>query len=112
VHSFDSDPTYYAADKDFVWFELKASQSITFTVPQVTGTLTLLELYDQNGNPMDVTGTDQLVWTAPTAGRYYLSVSPQSEAFGCADVAGYQLLAERESLFEIYLPAVLRQTTY
>ena len=29
VHSFDSDPEYYAADKDFVWFDVQARQTIT-----------------------------------------------------------------------------------
>jgi hypothetical protein len=110
VHSFDSDPTYYAADKDFVWFELRAGQSITFTVTQVPGTLTLLELYDRNGDPLGVTGTDQLMWTASLAGPYYLSVSPQSTASGCSDVVGYELVAQVEPLYGLYLPVVLRES--
>jgi hypothetical protein len=106
VHSFDSDPMYYAADKDFVWFELSTNQSITFTATPVTGTVTLLELYDENGGALGITGTDQLTWTAPARGRNYLSVSPQNTAFGCVDVAGYELLAHTAPRWELYLPTI------
>ena len=106
VHSFDSDPTYYAADKDFVSFELKADRTITFTVTPVGGTSTLLELYNANGEALNVQGTTQLVWTPSSGGQYYLSVSPQNSVFGCA--AGYNLLAEVEPIRYIYLPVVLR----
>jgi hypothetical protein len=109
VHSFDSDPTYYAADKDFVWFELQSSQTITFTATPVVGSATLLELYDSSGIALGKTASTQLVWEAPSAGRYYLSVSPQTNAFGCASDAGYNLLAEIEPLQLLYLPVVVRQ---
>ena len=108
VHSFDSNPVLYAADKDFVSFSIEAERTITFTVPVITGTATLLELYDQNGDALNVTGTDQLVWMAPANGRYYLSVSPRLAAYGCADVAGYELKAEMSPIEKIYLPIVLR----
>ena len=108
VHSFDSDPVSYAVDKDFVWFDLQAQHTITFTIPLVTNTLTLLELYDAHGAGLDVTGTTRLVWTALTAGRYYLGVSPQMNTYGCADAAGYQLLAETPAVRVIYLPLVVR----
>jgi uncharacterized repeat protein (TIGR01451 family) len=108
VHSFDSNPAQYAADKDFVSFSIQAERTITFTVPVITGTATLLELYDQNGDALDVTGTTQLVWMAPAHGQYYLSVSPRLAAYGCADVAGYELKAAMSPSEKIYLPIVLR----
>jgi uncharacterized repeat protein (TIGR01451 family) len=108
VHSFDSNPVLWAADKDFVSFSIEAERTITFTVPVITGTATLLELYDQNGDALNVTGTDELIWMSPANGRYYLSVSPRLAAFGCADVAGYELMAEMSPIEKIYLPIVLR----
>jgi hypothetical protein len=108
VHSFDSDPASYASDKDFVWFDIRAEHTITFTVPVVTNTLTLLELYDGQGTGLDVTGTTDLIWTATTGGRYYLGVSPQLSNFGCADTAGYHLLAETPPISVIHLPMVVR----
>jgi hypothetical protein len=106
VHSFDSDPTNYAADKDFVWFELSAGQSVTFTVTKVTGTVTLLELYETGGDALGITGTQHLTWTASGSERTYLSVSPQNRAFGCTDVAGYKLQANVEPREELYLPLI------
>jgi hypothetical protein len=111
VHSFDSDPASYTSDKDFVWFDIRAQNTITFTVPVVTNTLTLLELYDGQGTGLDVTGTTNLIWTAATGGRYYLGVSPQVSNFGCADTAGYHLLAETPPLSVIHLPMVARNFT-
>jgi hypothetical protein len=109
-HSFDSNPVEWAADKDFAWFDIQAGRTITFTVPVVTGTQTMLELYNPDGNPMDVFTTDnQLAWTAPNIGRYFLSVSPHELAtYGCADVAGYKLKAELEPRWYLYLPIVVR----
>jgi hypothetical protein len=74
----------------------------------ITGTETLLELYDQNGDALNVTGTDQVVWMSPAKGHYYLSASPRLAAYGCADVAGYELKAEMSPIEKIYLPIVLR----
>ncbi|UCC62096.1 MAG: hypothetical protein JSV36_15100, partial [Anaerolineae bacterium] len=108
VHSFDSDPTYYATDKDLVWFDILDQQTITFTTAPMTNTLTLLELYDEYGTALDVAGTGQLVWTAPDAGHYYLSVRPRTTTFGCASAVGYNLLAEIETIRVVYLPLVLR----
>ena len=117
VHSFDSDPVTWAADKDFVWFNLWSGQAITFTVPSVTNTQTLLELYDQNGDLIPgVTGSDELVWTAPAHGRYYLSVSPQVITYGCTEadagsqdtVVSYTLQVEVEPRWPLYLPIVVR----
>jgi uncharacterized repeat protein (TIGR01451 family) len=108
VHSFDSDPVSYAIDKDFVWVDLRAQHTITFTVPLITNTLTLMELYDADGAGLDVTGTTRLIWTAAKAGRYYLGVSSQMDIYGCADEAGYHLLAETPAAGVIYLPLVAR----
>ena len=109
VHSFDSNPASYAADKDFVWFEIRPQRTVTFTITAVTNTLTLLELYDNQGVGLGVTGTTRLKWTATAAGRYYLSVSPLANTFGCANTAGYNLRAEIPR--EIYLPLVTRNST-
>jgi len=114
LHSFDSDIAYFAADKDFVWFDLHAGQHITFTVTPVNGELpVLLELYDREGTALGISnaeGESQLAWQAPSAGRYYLSVTawPESEVFGCDDAAKYHLLADRQPWWDLYLPIVLR----
>ncbi len=113
LHSFDSDPAQYAADKDFVWFEIRAEETITVTVTPVNGTQTLIELYDAQGTALDVSAPTQLVWMAPASGRYYLSISPSPQAttFGCADDVGYTLLAEKPPLSLVYLPIVVRSYT-
>ncbi len=109
THSLDSDPVHYAADKDWIQFDLRSQRTVTFTVLQVTGTQTLLELYDGNGQALDVTGTTQLAWTALQPGRYYLAVSPIAPGgYGCADEFGYRLLMEAEPTFRVYLPVVSR----
>jgi hypothetical protein len=111
AHSFDSDPVYYAADKDFVSFDLKRRQYITFTVGPVTNTETLLELWDGSGAALNVTGTYELAWQADTAGRYYLSAGPLTTTFGCAEEVGYVLQAERSYMGTIYLPVAMRSYT-
>jgi uncharacterized repeat protein (TIGR01451 family) len=108
VHSFDSDPVYYAPDKDYVSIDLKRRQFITFTVGPVTNTHALLELWGEAGASLNVTGTDELVWQADAAGHYYLSASPLTGAFGCSDEAGYVLLAERSYIGTFYLQVVMR----
>jgi len=108
VHSFDSNPASYAADKDFVWFDVEQQGTITFTTTVVTNTSTLLELYDSQGAGLGITGTTRLKWTAPTTGRYYLGVSPLANTFGCANTVGYNLLAETPQVRTIYLPLVAR----
>jgi len=110
VHSFDSDPWLYSADKDFVWFDLKAGEIVTFTVTPVNETGTVLELYDGQGVAVGVTGTTRLVWLANETGRFYLSVSPEPQATtsGCADEVGYELLPEIRPLSIIYLSIILR----
>jgi hypothetical protein len=108
IHSFDSNPYVYAADKDFVWFDGLAGRPVSFSVVLLTNTQTLLELYDANGAALNVTGTLDLVWTPPSNGRYYLSASPLNPTyFGCADEAGYQLLMEMPGA-TIYLPVILK----
>jgi uncharacterized repeat protein (TIGR01451 family) len=114
IHSFDSNPAQWAADKDFVWFDLQQGRTITFTVTSVTNTRTQLELFDSQGNSLNVTGTTELIWTAPTVGRYYLSVSPQLATYGCTEpvegrpVVSYKLQADWEPRTFLYLPIVVR----
>ncbi|HSR31910.1 MAG TPA: hypothetical protein VLY63_15200, partial [Anaerolineae bacterium] len=98
----------WAADKDFLSFYLESERTITFTVPTITGTATLLELHDGNGDSLNVTGTDELVWQSPADGTYYLSVSPRLAAYGCADVAGYELVANLSPREVVYLPLIMR----
>jgi hypothetical protein len=110
VHSFDSEPVVnYAADKDFVWFDLQARQTVTFAITTFTNTLTLLELYDGYGSVLNITGTTQLTWTTAAAGHYYLSISPlTTDTFGCSYEVGYNLLAEVSPVRMIYLPLIVR----
>jgi len=110
VHSFDSDPTLYAADKDFVWFDVSGGRTVTFTIAPVTNTQTLMELHDEHGAVLNMTGTTQLVWTPTAGGHYYLSVRPEdgTASFGCADAAGYRLLLEMQEINILYLPMITR----
>jgi hypothetical protein len=115
VHSFDSDPLLYAADKDFVSFDMPANSTITFNIATMTNTDTLMEIYDDQGAALGVSGSDELVWSNPTSGRYYLSVSPPPTAnnFGCIDKEGfeevsYELLAELVTIPNIYIPVVFK----
>jgi len=108
THSFDSNPAQYAADKDFVYVDLKAREVVTFTVVSTINAQTSLELYDSQGIALNVTGTDQIVWEAPTPGRYYLGVFPQSDTFGCPGTVGYDLEAKIFRVTEIYLPFIFR----
>ncbi len=110
VHSLDSDPEYYAADKDFVWFDVSTRSTVIFTVAPVTNTQTLMELYDEHGAVLVMTDTTRLVWIPTASGRYYLSVSPEdgTTSFGCADAVGYNLLMETLETNIIYLPVAMR----
>ncbi len=108
LHSFDSNPLIYSADKDVVGFDVNANDVVTFTVVTVTNTQTLLELFDANGNALDITGTTQIIWRVPETGHYYLSVTPLVETFGCSDVVGYQLRMDKSVLPRIYLPIITR----
>ncbi len=111
VHSFDSDPVQWVPDKDYVWFDMPTMGAITFTV-SVTNTSTLMELWDEFGDALDVSTTgSQLVWDGDSGRRYYLSVSPQADMvanFGCANEVGYHLEAEILPIKMLYLPIVLR----
>jgi hypothetical protein len=118
VHSFDSDPVFYTADKDYVWFDVSefhvsTGKSITLSVTTVTNTQTLMQLHDRNGDALPgATGTftDPLTWAPDAAGRYYLSVSPEEgiSTFGCVDEAGYNLLLTMVEVKTIYLPITMR----
>ena len=107
LHSFDSNPLIYSADKDVVGFDVFSNDVITVTVA-VTNTQTLLELYDENGNALDITGTTQIIWRVPEAGHYYLSVAPLVETFGCSDAVGYQVRMDKSVLPRIFLPLINR----
>jgi len=111
IHSFDSDPAQYTADKDFVWFEASAGRAVVFAITPVSGTQTLMEITDERGAVLPPTGTTLLVWMPPTSGRYYLSVSPQagSTSFGCADTVGYSLVMNIAEMNTLYLPVVTCQ---
>ena len=113
-HSFDSDPQYYAADKDFVWFEVSpvhvlTARPITFSA-QITGPQVRMELYDSKGDYLNVAGSDRLSWTPTASGRYYLGIQPEDGtiAFGCVNVTGYRLLLEMDVVRYLYLPLVSR----
>jgi hypothetical protein len=106
THSFDSNPAGFAADKDFVWFDAKAGRTVTFTVAPVINTETLMEVYNKVGEALNVTGTRELVWTPDEDGLRFLSVSPMSTTYGCADEVGYRLLMDALPSFDIYLPLV------
>jgi len=108
LHSFDSNPLIYSADKDVLGFDVSAQDVVTFTVVTVTNTQTLLELFDENGNALDITGTTQIVWQVPGAGHYSLSVSPMMQTFGCSDVVGYQLRMDRSVQPRIYIPIIIK----
>lgn len=109
VHSFDSNPIVYAADKDYLGFTLKANQTITITITVMTNTLTALEAFDEHGQSMGLNGADQLAFTTPTAGQFYVSVSPQSaDAFGCANEVGYEVSVEKSPRWDIYVPVVAK----
>lgn len=110
MHSFDSDPRNYAADKDFVRLDVSAGQTISFTIAPITNTQTLLELYDEGGTALGLTGTTKLAWTPTASGRYYLSVSPLTTTFGCRETAGYGLLMEESARFVRYLPLIWRES--
>jgi uncharacterized repeat protein (TIGR01451 family) len=131
LHSFDSDPERYVADKDFVWLDMRAGETVTFTMLMVTNTQTLMELYDAQGDAVydrrtedrgcgwacaltqagadyQVTGTQQLVWKATASGRYHLGVVPLSTTFGCTRTVAYHLSAVLLPLRELYLPLIMR----
>ena len=121
AHSFDSNPEFYAADKDYVWFDVLEShisfgETVTVTITTVTNTQTLMQLHDVHGGALDVTGTftTPLVWTPGAAGRYYLSVSPEGGITtfdDCAtNEAGYNLLLVMEEVETLYLPLAMRDS--
>jgi len=106
LHWFDSDPIIYAADKDFVSFDLQTGQEITFTVTSTT-TEVLLELYDDQGNFMGLSGTDLLHIEGVQVGKYFLSASPIAKVSGCREETGYQLLAEKNAQYVLHLPIII-----
>jgi uncharacterized repeat protein (TIGR01451 family) len=108
VHSFDSDPWLYAADKDWLGFDLRAHQAVTLTIVEVTNTVTLLELFDGQGGLLAQTEAAQLTWEALADGHYFVAVSPLTTTFGCAGSVGYQLVGAVEPLHQLFLPILMR----
>ena len=108
LHSFDSDPVLYAADKDFVSFTMLPLQEITFSVASDTGTSALLEVYDQYGRALNLSGVDSLFVEELPAGNYYLSASPTSQKFGCSETTGYTLEADIKPIYQVLLPILMR----
>ncbi len=107
IHSFDSNPAIYAADKDLVSFAAFTGDTVTFTT-QLTNTQVLLELYDANGYALDVSGVNQLSWNVTKPATYFLSLSPLSGDYGCSDVAGYSLTLDFQPIPKVYLPMIMR----
>jgi len=113
VHSFDSNPVLFLADKDWVFVDLRFMDVITFTTQPITNTQTLLELYDENGYALNVTGINQLTWDVVEGGRYYLSVSPDplsplSMNFGPSIDVGYVLNMYIKPVRLIFLPFTVK----
>jgi uncharacterized repeat protein (TIGR01451 family) len=106
--SFDSNPFVYAADKDYLWFELNRFEVFTFTIESLVNTSTVMELYDSYGDALGVTDGQQIVWSEAPPGRYYLSVSPGpgNTNYGCTDEAGYTLLVRSKSGYSLFLSVV------
>ncbi|HHN94523.1 MAG TPA: hypothetical protein ENK17_07130 [Anaerolineae bacterium] len=115
VHSFDSDPSRYAADKDFVFFDVVTKCVVTFEILPPAGTGSLagrwveMALYDAEGNGLGVMAVGGLRHLAAQAGRYYLGLSPVAGVgYGCVDEVGYRLRMLVEPARLLYLPVVLR----
>ncbi|MFN2289643.1 MAG: SdrD B-like domain-containing protein [Anaerolineae bacterium] len=104
VHSFDSDPLLYAADKDFVSLDLVAGERVRVQVTTLTNTLTLLELYDGQGHLLDSTAETQLSWKPAEDATYIVGISPLTSTFGCAADVGYRIIADIPEIMTIYLP--------
>jgi hypothetical protein len=112
VHSFDSNPDFYTADKDVIGFDINNGEMVIFTVDVVTNTLPIMELFDEYGNGLGVTATGTLEWKATHSGRFYLSISPQTPTYGCADTAGYRIRMEMGGPYRFLLPIILREVSH
>jgi hypothetical protein len=97
----------FAADKDLLSIEAFPGDVITFTT-QLTNTEVLLELFDENGSALGMTGTNQLSWEAPKTGIFYMSLSPLTENFGCSNIVGYIINLERKDMQRLFLPIILK----
>jgi uncharacterized protein (DUF2141 family) len=108
VRSFDSNPFVYAADKDFLWFDLNHFGVFTFTIESLVNTTTVMELYDSDGDTLGVSDGGQIIWSKAPPGRYYLSVSPGpgNTNYGCTEEAGYTLLVMSKPGYSLFLPVV------
>ena len=83
-------------------------QEITFSVTSDTGTSALLEVYDQYGRALNISGVDSLFIEDLPSGNYYLSASPTSLEFGCSETTGYSLEADIKPGYQLFLPTILR----
>jgi hypothetical protein len=112
LHSFDSNPVLYSVDKDWTWFDALRGDTFVFDVVTSFGAEALLELWDSQGNSLNISAAGHLEWVAPQNGKYYLSVSPQSDQapYGCTDVAGYNLTLSLTPLNRLYLPVIYQVT--
>jgi uncharacterized repeat protein (TIGR01451 family) len=108
LHTFDSNPDIYAADKDFVTFEVGPGGSIAASVDS-TSTTTLLELYGANGEYLNRSGTDSLVWANAPIGRYYLGISPATLAYACDGSVSYDLTVDYTPHYRLMLPYVVTE---
>ncbi|MCL7451808.1 MAG: hypothetical protein M8467_02040 [Anaerolineae bacterium] len=108
VHSFDSNPAVYAADKDFLSLDLTAGERVMVRVTSLTNTLTLLELYDGQGHLLSPVGETQLSWKPTEDATYIVGISPLTSTFGCAADVGYVVVAEIPEIRTVYLPLTMR----
>lgn len=109
VHSFDSDPILWAADKDYMGFMLLPHQTITFTISATTNTDTFIEAFDHHGNSLGVTGTNLLVLSDMRQGHYYISVSPlNASGYGCAGEVGYEITVDKSPRWAMNVPVILK----
>jgi hypothetical protein len=56
---------------------------------------------------LGLTGTGSLYVSDLQGGQYFLSVSPIGPAYSCVEDEGYQLLAEKEEIHFLYIPAIM-----
>jgi len=108
LHSFDSNPAVYTPDKDIVYIDIFIGDTVTFTVSALVNTAPMMELFDGLGASLNITGTTQLAWTATDSGRYYLSISPTTDSYGCTDVNSYQLELQSYLLKRVFAPLIMR----
>ena len=108
TRTFDSPIGTYALDKDYLRFRVYPGSVVTFTLT-ATGTAPLLALYGPTGEPYLegehwITGTLNLIWTAPDDQAYYVAAS---DANTTAPLA-YTIHMGGTPIRTIFLPLVTR----